>query len=114
MHQDLIKRYVELQALLLTPVAPHFSEYLWRDVLGHSDSVQNALYPEAEAGDPAITAALNYVRNVSIVVPVEHFGVEKDGSANSGIRSHPTSRRQKANRLKRYDPPTKPCESISC
>ena len=73
MHRDLIRRYVELQALLLTPVAPHFSEYLWRDVLGHSDSVQNALYPEAEAGDPAITAALNYVRNVSIAIPVRSF-----------------------------------------
>ncbi|KAI0011390.1 leucyl-tRNA synthetase [Xylariaceae sp. FL0662B] len=65
MHRDLVKRYIELQALLLAPIAPHFSEYLYRDVLKHSDSIQNARYPEATPGDPAITAARNYLRNVS-------------------------------------------------
>ncbi|EPE09751.1 leucyl-trna synthetase [Ophiostoma piceae UAMH 11346] len=65
MHHDLVKRFVELQALLLTPIAPHFSEYLWRDVLQHEDSIQNALYPTVPAPDPSLTAARNYIRNTS-------------------------------------------------
>ncbi|KAI1820205.1 leucyl-tRNA synthetase [Xylaria intraflava] len=65
MHRDLVKRYIELQALLLTPIAPHFSEYLYRDVLGHSDSVHNALYPEVPPADTVLTAVFSYVRSVT-------------------------------------------------
>jgi leucyl-tRNA synthetase len=34
MHRDLILRYIELQALLITPIAPHWAEYAWREILG--------------------------------------------------------------------------------
>jgi len=33
MHRDLVIRFIETQALLLAPIAPHWSEYIWRDVL---------------------------------------------------------------------------------
>jgi leucyl-tRNA synthetase len=33
MHRDLILRFIEAQALLIAPIAPHWSEYVWRDVL---------------------------------------------------------------------------------
>lgn len=33
MHRDLILRYVELQALLISPIAPHWAEHMWLDVL---------------------------------------------------------------------------------
>ena len=32
-HQDLILRFIETQALLIAPFAPHWSEYIWREVL---------------------------------------------------------------------------------
>jgi len=65
MHRDLVKRYVELQALLLTPLAPHFSEFLYKDVLKHKDSVQNALYPTVPSPDAALTTAYSYIRNTT-------------------------------------------------
>ncbi|KAI1175054.1 leucyl-tRNA synthetase [Nemania sp. FL0916] len=65
MHHDLVTRYIELQALLLTPIAPHFSEYLYRDVLKHSDSVHNTLYPTVPAPDATLSAIFNYVRSVT-------------------------------------------------
>jgi leucyl-tRNA synthetase len=34
MHRDLVLQYIELQALLLTVIAPHWSEYIWLEVLG--------------------------------------------------------------------------------
>ncbi|KAG9805991.1 leucyl-tRNA synthetase, partial [Aureobasidium melanogenum] len=34
MHQDLVRKYVELQALMITVVAPHWAEYIWLEVLG--------------------------------------------------------------------------------
>ena len=33
MHQDLVQKFIEVQALLITPIAPHFSEYIWLEVL---------------------------------------------------------------------------------
>jgi hypothetical protein len=33
MHRDLVLRFIKTQALLLAPIAPHWSEYVWRDVL---------------------------------------------------------------------------------
>ncbi|KAI0428575.1 leucyl-tRNA synthetase [Xylaria sp. FL1042] len=65
MHHELVKRYIELQALLLAPIAPHFSEYLYRDVLKHGDSIHNALYPEAPAADAVLSAIFSYVRSVT-------------------------------------------------
>jgi isoleucyl-tRNA synthetase len=33
MHRDLVVRFIKAQTLLLAPIAPHWSEYIWRDVL---------------------------------------------------------------------------------
>ncbi|KAH3678133.1 hypothetical protein WICMUC_001697 [Wickerhamomyces mucosus] len=63
MHRDLVLRYIETQALLLTPVAPHFAEYIWREVLGKDSSVQNAKFPRAtKPVDASINNALEYIR----------------------------------------------------
>lgn len=66
MHRDLVLRYIETQALLLVPIAPHFAEYMWREILKKDNSVQNALFPEiSQPINPALTAALAYVRDVA-------------------------------------------------
>jgi hypothetical protein len=65
MHEDLVKRYIELQALLITPVAPHWSDYIWQEVLSNKDTVQNALWPEVPEANPSLTAAREYVRVTS-------------------------------------------------
>lgn len=33
LHKDMVLRYCELQALLLAPIIPHWTEYIWREVL---------------------------------------------------------------------------------
>lgn len=65
MHYDLVKRYVELQALMVTVVAPHWSEHIWLEVLKKPDTVQNALFPKVPEQQPHLTAAREYVRNTS-------------------------------------------------
>lgn len=65
MHQDLVLKYIELQALLLAVIAPHWSEYIWLEVLKKPSSIQNALYPEAPTPKPDLTAAREYVRATS-------------------------------------------------
>ncbi|KAF2721014.1 leucyl-tRNA synthetase [Polychaeton citri CBS 116435] len=65
MHHELVKKYIELQALMITVVAPHWAEFIWLDVLGKPETVQNALFPEAVPLLPELTAARDYVKSTS-------------------------------------------------
>lgn len=65
MHLDLIKKYMETLSLMLSPIAPHFAEYIYRDLLGHKTSVHEARWPKHEAAvSKEISAELEYVRNL--------------------------------------------------
>lgn len=85
MHRDLVLRYIEVQALLLVPIAPHFAEYIWREVLKKETSVQDALFPEvSQPIDSSLTAALSYVRDVSRSIrEVEGANMKKKKGKNA-------------------------------
>lgn len=59
------KRYIELQALMITPIAPHWADYIWQEVLNKKDTVQNARWPEVPDAIPSLTAAREFVRLTS-------------------------------------------------
>ena len=65
MLRPLVEEYARLQALVITPIAPHWAEYIYLEVLGNKSTIQNALWPEAAAPDPALTAARDYVKTTS-------------------------------------------------
>lgn len=65
MHVDLVMRYIELQALLLAVIAPHWSEHIWLEVLKKDTTIHRARFPELEAVDAALSAKREYVRNTS-------------------------------------------------
>ncbi|KAI5787680.1 hypothetical protein DFH27DRAFT_596217 [Peziza echinospora] len=66
MHRDLVYQFVEWQALLITPIAPHWAEYIWLEVLKKDSTIQNARFPEQTAPlSPELSAALEYVRTIS-------------------------------------------------
>ena len=65
MHKDLVLQYIELQALLLAVIAPHWSEYIWLEVLRKPSTIQNALWPVVPPANAALTAAREYVRATS-------------------------------------------------
>ncbi|KAI0516787.1 leucyl-tRNA synthetase [Xylaria bambusicola] len=60
MHHDIVRRYTELQALLLAPM-----QFIWRDVLKHESSIHNALFPEVPPADASLSAIFSYVRSVT-------------------------------------------------
>lgn len=62
-HADLVKYWIEIAALLATPVAPHFTEHLWSTVLGKPQSIQLASWPTPpSAVDTAAVEAGSYMR----------------------------------------------------
>ncbi|KPA76430.1 putative mitochondrial leucyl-tRNA synthetase [Leptomonas pyrrhocoris] len=48
-HADVARRYYEVTALMLMPLAPHTMEHLWQKVLQHEDSVVTQLFPKPTA-----------------------------------------------------------------
>lgn len=65
MNAKLIRRFIEVQALLIAPICPHFSEHVWSTILSHKETVQHALYPKAEPADEALLAASQYLQSVT-------------------------------------------------
>ncbi|KAL7269588.1 cytosolic leucyl tRNA synthetase [Rhizina undulata] len=66
MHQDLVLRFIELQALLINVIAPHWAEYVWLELLKKPSTIQNELFPKvSQPISKALSAARNYVHTVA-------------------------------------------------
>jgi hypothetical protein len=48
MHRDLILRFIKAQARLIAPIAPHWSEYVWHDIL------KNVTLPQTESANGSL------------------------------------------------------------
>lgn len=46
MSKRLVRKFIEWQAVALSPVCPHVSDYIWRKLLGNSQSVFQAGWPQ--------------------------------------------------------------------
>lgn len=79
MHKDLVLKYIEYQALLLAPIAPHFAEYLYKEVLSKEGSVQNAQFPKpSKPVSKSVSESLEYVRHVARAIrEAEGSGLRK-------------------------------------
>lgn len=90
MHQDIILDWIKRQALMLTPIAPHFAEYLWQEVLKQPTSVQNELFPKPSAPvDKALSAAQKYVNQVSSNVASTETAQMKKKAKGKGVAYDP-------------------------
>ncbi|PKS07030.1 hypothetical protein jhhlp_005627 [Lomentospora prolificans] len=65
LHADLVNKWMRLLAVLLSPIAPHFSEYIWLKVLGEKDTIHRARFPEVPAVDPVLSAAREYIKDTA-------------------------------------------------
>lgn len=65
LHADLVDKWTRWLAILLFPIAPHFSEYLWLKVLKEKTTINNAKFPEVPAVDPVISAAREYIKDTA-------------------------------------------------
>ena len=61
MQVDLVKRFMEVQTLLLAPICPHTCEHIYGQLLMKEGSVTNAGFPVGEPEDTALTAANKYL-----------------------------------------------------
>ena len=64
MHAELVKKYIRNQCLIVSPVIPHFSEYIWSVLLAEPKSIMTASWPTVSGVDETIIAANAYVEKV--------------------------------------------------
>ncbi|TPX59918.1 leucine---tRNA ligase [Powellomyces hirtus] len=65
MHEDLVKRYIEVQAIMLAPLTPHWSEYVWSELLKKPESIKKALWPTPTGQpDESLLSAASYIRGL--------------------------------------------------
>ena len=98
MHATLLNTYITLQALLITPIAPHWADYIWTEVLHKPDTIQTALYPKCPLPDPMLTAALNYIRSTSSAITSAEANAVKKMSKGKNVSFDP----KKAKKLTIY------------
>jgi leucyl-tRNA synthetase len=94
MHRSLVTRYIELQALVLTPIAPHWADYIWQEVLGNTSTIQNALWPTVPAPNPSLTAAREYVRATSSAITSAEAAQQKRKDKGKNISFDPKKPKQ--------------------
>ena len=64
MNAAVVKYWIRASCLLITPIAPHFAEHIWRTVLGEKTSVQFARWPTlSKPVDKAVLTAGEYMRS---------------------------------------------------
>ncbi|EKM52613.1 uncharacterized protein PHACADRAFT_261160 [Phanerochaete carnosa HHB-10118-sp] len=64
MHADLVQYWIRISALVVCPIAPHFSEHIWSEVLKEPSTVQNALWPTPSiAPDKTVLDAGAYLQS---------------------------------------------------
>jgi leucyl-tRNA synthetase len=85
MHATLAELFVRTSALLVLPIAPHFSEHIWKHVLRESTTVQNALWPTAPAElDQSILGAAAYMRGIVKTIRDADLTLQKRSGKKGG------------------------------
>ncbi|XP_022964708.1 leucine--tRNA ligase, cytoplasmic-like [Cucurbita moschata] len=67
MNRDLVFRFMNVQTRLITPICPHYAEYVWREMLKKEGFVINSGWPLADSPDLTLKIANKYLQD-SIVL----------------------------------------------
>jgi leucyl-tRNA synthetase len=59
-HKKLILKYIETQAVILSPICPHVAEHIW-ELLGHKESILKSRWPTVPEYDSVLISAGAYL-----------------------------------------------------
>ncbi|KAL2936614.1 Leucine--tRNA ligase cytoplasmic [Bienertia sinuspersici] len=67
MNRALVRRFMDVQTRLITPICPHYGDYVWKELLKKEGFAIKAGWPVADAPDLALKSANKYLQD-SIVL----------------------------------------------
>lgn len=62
MHKNVVKRYLDVFLVLISPVCPFWSQHMWT-VAGHKGFILDATWPTYDAIDKLLTVKVSYLRD---------------------------------------------------
>lgn len=89
MHRSLLTHYITLQALLLAPIAPHWADYIWQEILHNPSTIQTALWPQVPAPQPSLTVVRDYVRITTSAITSAEASQQKRKDKGKAIAFDP-------------------------
>ncbi|TCD62832.1 cytosolic leucyl tRNA synthetase [Steccherinum ochraceum] len=99
MHAALVKYWIRVSALLVLPIAPHFSEHIWT-LLGEPKSVQHARWPEVtKPVDRVVIDAGAYMRETTKTMRDAELGLLKKMNKGKGAQATYDPKKPKAVRI---------------
>ncbi|XP_034181031.2 leucyl-tRNA synthetase [Osmia lignaria lignaria] len=89
----LIMKFIELQVILLSPICPHVSEYIW-NLIGKEGSILNARWPQVGEIDEILIKSSQYLMNTahSFRILLKNYMTPKKpkGKTESSVIDKPT------------------------
>lgn len=90
MNRDLVWRFMDVQTRLITPVCPHYAEFVWRELLKKDGFVIKAGWPSAGSPDLKLKSANKYLQD-SIVLMRKLLNKQILGSKKSNKKGAPAT-----------------------
>lgn len=90
MNRDLVWRFMDVQTRLITPVCPHYAEFVWRELLKKDGFVIKAGWPSACSPDLKLKSANKYLQD-SIVLMRKLLNKQILGSKKSNKKGAPVT-----------------------
>ncbi|OMO52030.1 Aminoacyl-tRNA synthetase, class Ia [Corchorus capsularis] len=68
MNRDLIWRFMDVQTRLITPICPHYAEFVWGELLKKDGFVVKAGWPTGDSPDFKLKSAIKYLQDTIVKV----------------------------------------------
>lgn len=85
MREDIVFHFLEVQAVLLSPICPHICEQIWQ-LLGKDGLIVNTKWPQAGPIDEVITKAADFMKSA-----MSKFRERLDKHLNPKKKTHDVS-----------------------
>ncbi|CBI29686.3 unnamed protein product, partial [Vitis vinifera] len=92
MNHDLVWRFMDVQTCLITPICPHYAEYVRREILKKDGFAVHAGWPTADSPDLTLKAANKYLQD-SIVLMRKLLQKQILGSKKANKKGAPALQR---------------------
>ncbi|OMO58000.1 Aminoacyl-tRNA synthetase, class Ia [Corchorus capsularis] len=90
MNRDLIWRFMDVQTRLITPICPHYAEFVWGELLKKDGFVVKAGWPTGDSPDLKLKSANKYLQD-SIVLMRKLLQKQITGSKKGNKKGAPVS-----------------------
>jgi len=90
MNLRLIRRFIEVQLLLLAPICPHICEYIYQYV-HPGRTIMNARWPSVGKIDESLIDACNYIMDTAheFRLRLKTYSTQQTGGKGKGVKSQP-------------------------